>query len=162
LTGIFGGLMAAAEGGQDRDGPLVAEGRLLSGHEIQQFRKGPGAAGGSFEGQRRLRQPIRGPGRPGSSDASAGGAQVTVDLAGDVTHGDRRPYLKMVTGRDGSHRRAAAGPVYYWCRSQTPKSWPPLLSPDGLATTVLTGVPSLVLMSVLACQGPMTVPCTPS
>jgi hypothetical protein len=33
----FGGLMAAAEGGQDRDGPLVAEGRLLSGHEIQQF-----------------------------------------------------------------------------------------------------------------------------
>jgi NAD(P)-dependent dehydrogenase (short-subunit alcohol dehydrogenase family) len=37
LTRIFGGLMAAAERGQDRDGPLVAEGRLLSGHEIQQF-----------------------------------------------------------------------------------------------------------------------------
>jgi hypothetical protein len=28
-------------------------------------------------------------------------------------------------------------------------SWPPLLSPDGLATTVPAGVPSLVLMSVL-------------
>jgi hypothetical protein len=35
-------LVAAAEGGQDRDGPLLAEGRLLSGHEIQQLRKGPG------------------------------------------------------------------------------------------------------------------------
>jgi hypothetical protein len=31
LTGKFGVL---AEGGQDRDGPLLAEGRLLSGHEV--------------------------------------------------------------------------------------------------------------------------------
>src|SRR6185437_670795 len=37
--GFPAGLMAAAEGGHDRDGPLLAEGRLLSGHEIQQLRE---------------------------------------------------------------------------------------------------------------------------
>jgi hypothetical protein len=30
-------LMAAAGGGHDRDGPLLSEGRLLSGHESQQL-----------------------------------------------------------------------------------------------------------------------------
>jgi hypothetical protein len=30
-------LLAAAEGGHDRDGPLLAEGTLLSGHESQQL-----------------------------------------------------------------------------------------------------------------------------
>jgi hypothetical protein len=40
--GVFGGLIAA-EGGHDRDGPLLLEGRLLSGHESQQLREvGPG------------------------------------------------------------------------------------------------------------------------
>ncbi len=64
------------------------EGRLLSGHAVQQSagkqEKGPGAAGGSIAGQHRLRQPIRGPGRPGSWRGSAAGAQMGVDLAGDV------------------------------------------------------------------------------
>ena len=36
------GLLAAAEGGQDRDGPLLAEGRLLSGHTKFSGGKGPG------------------------------------------------------------------------------------------------------------------------
>jgi hypothetical protein len=39
----FGELMATAEGGQDRDGPLFAEGKLLSGHEnFSSFERGPG------------------------------------------------------------------------------------------------------------------------
>ena len=53
----------AAEGGQDRDGPLLAEGRLLSGHESQQ--RGKWARGGRRIVRRpaRLRQAIGGPDR---------------------------------------------------------------------------------------------------
>jgi hypothetical protein len=77
------GLACSLLRGQDREGPLLMEGKLLSGHEDQQ-RAGnrPGAAGGSFEGLHRLRQSISGQAAPGA-EASAGGAQV-VDLAGDV------------------------------------------------------------------------------
>src|SRR5690348_4590722 len=85
LTGIFGGLMAAAEGGQDRDGPLVAEGRLLSGHEIQQFRKGFGRPADRSKASTGCGSRFAGQAAPGARRASAAGAQVTVDLAGDVT-----------------------------------------------------------------------------
>ena len=53
------------KGGQDRDGPLLAEGRLLSGHEASS--SGRWARGGRRIVRRpaRLRQPISGPGRPG-------------------------------------------------------------------------------------------------
>src|SRR5713226_2088672 len=42
-----------------------------------------GTAGGSFAGQR-LRQPIHGPGRPREYGLAGGGAEVGIDLAGDV------------------------------------------------------------------------------
>ena len=73
LAGIFGGFGAAAGGGHDRDGPLLAEGTLLSGHEIQQLRER--ARGGRRIVRRpaRLRQPIRGPGRRGGSGVSRAG-----------------------------------------------------------------------------------------
>jgi hypothetical protein len=66
LSWGFGGfnLTAAAGGGHDRDGPLLAEGTLLSGHDIS------AASGGSRGGRRivrrpaRLRQPNSGSGRP--------------------------------------------------------------------------------------------------
>ena len=58
------------------------EGKLLLGH-AQQVRVGPGTADESLAGQQ-VRQPTRGSGRPRVS-ASAGGAEVGVDLAGDVT-----------------------------------------------------------------------------
>jgi hypothetical protein len=38
-------------GGQDRDGPLAAEGKLLGGHMASRLEMGPGTAGESFEGQ---------------------------------------------------------------------------------------------------------------
>src|SRR6266702_3278378 len=85
LTGIFGGLMAAAEGGQDRDGPLVAEGRLL-------YRSRNSAVPKGARGGRRI---VRRPAPVAAADsrarpprelgASAAGAQVAVDLAGNVT-----------------------------------------------------------------------------
>jgi hypothetical protein len=40
--GIFGCLLAAAEGGHDRDGPLLLEGRLLSGHKVSSSKVSPG------------------------------------------------------------------------------------------------------------------------
>src|SRR5260370_3678951 len=59
------------------------EGKLLLGH-AQQVRSAPGTAGGSFAGQQ-VRQPISGPGRPRECALAGGGAEVGIDLAGDVT-----------------------------------------------------------------------------
>jgi len=49
----------------------------------QQVCSAPGTAGGSFAGQR-VRQPIRGPGRPRECVFAGDGAEVGIDLAGDV------------------------------------------------------------------------------
>ena len=38
-------------GGQDRDGPLAVEGKLLGGHMPAGWKWGPGTADESFEGQ---------------------------------------------------------------------------------------------------------------
>jgi hypothetical protein len=52
-------------GGQDREGPLGVEGRLLLGH-VQQVRKiRPGTADGSFEGQQVRGSRILGQAVPG-------------------------------------------------------------------------------------------------
>jgi hypothetical protein len=52
-------------GGQDREGPLLAEGRLLLGH-VRRVRKiRPGTAGGSFEGQQVRGSRILGQAVPG-------------------------------------------------------------------------------------------------
>ena len=45
---------------------------------------GPGTADESLAGQHRVRQPISGSGRPRGLRALGGGAEVAVDLAGDV------------------------------------------------------------------------------
>ena len=58
------------------------EGKLLLGH-AQQVCGAPGTAGGSFAGQQ-VRQPIFGPGRPRECGLAGGGAEVGIDLAGDV------------------------------------------------------------------------------
>src|SRR5262249_61944847 len=63
VFGSAGGRAWVAEGGQDREGPLAVEGRLLSGHGFSRPGGIPGAAGRSWGGQR-VRQPFRGPGRP--------------------------------------------------------------------------------------------------
>src|SRR3984957_3314586 len=73
--------------GRTRQGRAApgGEGKLLSGHEFSGLARGSGAAGGSLEGQHWVvRQPISGPGRPGGLGMSAAGAQVVVDLSGDV------------------------------------------------------------------------------
>lgn len=49
--------------GQDREGPLGVEGKLLLGHAQQVGELRPGTAGESLAGQQ-VRQPIRGSGRP--------------------------------------------------------------------------------------------------
>jgi hypothetical protein len=49
--------------GQDREGPLGCEGKLLLGH-AQQVRMGPGDGRRIVSRPARMRQPIRGPGRP--------------------------------------------------------------------------------------------------
>ena len=69
--------------GQDRDGPLRVEGKLLLGH-AQQVRWGPGAADESFEGKQGCGSRLSGQAAPGAG-VSAGGAEVGVNLAGDVT-----------------------------------------------------------------------------
>jgi hypothetical protein len=58
------------------------EGKLLLGH-AQQVCGAPGTVGGSFAGQQ-VRQPIFGPGRPRECGLPGGGAEVGIDLAGDV------------------------------------------------------------------------------
>ena len=63
----FGQVRQLVVDGQDRDGPLLAEGRLLSGHESQQLREmGAGAAGGSFEGQHVCGSRLAGQAAPGA------------------------------------------------------------------------------------------------
>ena len=54
-------------------GRSLAEGRLLSGHEVS-WRRGPGTAGRSLAGQHGVRQPNIGPGRPGGWGVSLRGA----------------------------------------------------------------------------------------
>jgi hypothetical protein len=70
--------------GQDREGPLQMERKLLLGHAQQ-------VTGEAGDGRRidsrpaGSRQPNRGSGRPRSLALAAGRAEVGVDLAGDVT-----------------------------------------------------------------------------
>ena len=62
------------------------DGKLLLGH-AQQVLWCPGAAGRSCAGQ--VRQPIFGPGRPRECALPGGGAEVGIDLAGDVALQER-------------------------------------------------------------------------
>src|SRR5258708_4449876 len=82
--GAGNGGLAAAGCGQDREGPLRVEGRLLLGHAGS----GSSWTGGGRQIVRRpawMRQPIRGSGRPRSLWLSVSDvAEVGVDLAGDV------------------------------------------------------------------------------
>ena len=109
--------------------------------------------------------------KPGRNRRDPGAAAVIAGLQRSPTTPELVPLAVLGASdpRGPRYARSVPGtlplgaePPGYWCRSQTPKFWPPLLSPDGLATTVLAGVPSLVLMRVLVCHGPMTVPCAPS
>ena len=86
FRGFFqeGGFRAWGCCGQDREGPLAVEGKLLLGHARQAGRPG--------DGRRIVSRPagcgsrIEGQAVPGSLGALAGRrAQVGVDLAGDVT-----------------------------------------------------------------------------
>jgi hypothetical protein len=72
-------------GGQDRDGPLRAEGKLLLGHAQQAGELRPGTAGESFEGQQIRGSRLAGQAVPGVGASASGRAEVRVDLAGDVT-----------------------------------------------------------------------------
>ena len=81
----FGKLMAAAEGGQDRDGPLLPEGKLLSGHEnFSSFEKGPGRPADRSKASTGGAADLRARPPPEYGNVSRR-AQVTVNLAGDVT-----------------------------------------------------------------------------
>jgi hypothetical protein len=60
------GRSADCRDGQDRDGPLRVEGRLLLGHVASEVRVGPGAAGGSFAGQHVCGSRLVGQAAPGS------------------------------------------------------------------------------------------------
>jgi len=77
----WGGLLG---GGQDRDGPLAVEGRLLGGHMPAGWKWGPGTADGSFEGQQGCGSRLAGQAVPGVRGSVSGGAQAGVDLAGDI------------------------------------------------------------------------------
>ena len=70
--------------GQDREGPLGCEGKLLLGH-AQQVRMGPGDGRRIVSRPARMRQPIRGPGRPRELVSAGGRPQAGAGLAGDVT-----------------------------------------------------------------------------
>ncbi len=95
-----------AEGGQDRDGPLVVEGTLLSGHEVSRLAEGPGGgrqihsrpAGAAAESRARL---------PPGSAASGSRAQVGVDLAGDVPLQAAEGRLRL-TSKIGSKEKAGS------------------------------------------------------
>jgi hypothetical protein len=52
-------------------------------------------------------------------------------------------------------------PARYWCRSQTPKSWPPFDSADGLITTAPDVLALMVSTISLVAQGPRMVPLSP-
>jgi len=70
--------------GQDREGPLGCEGKLLSGH-AQQVRSGPGDGRRIVSRPARMRQPISGPRRPRELVSAGGRPQAGAGLAGDVT-----------------------------------------------------------------------------
>src|ERR1700722_12186823 len=84
-AGNSAGFDLLLRGGQDREGPLLSEGTLLSGHKVQ--RSWRWARGG----RRIVRRPApvaaaESRARPPREEgASAASAQVVVDLAGDVT-----------------------------------------------------------------------------
>ena len=71
-------------GGHDREGPLLAEGRLLSGHEVSSWRWARGGPADRSQASTGCGSRLAGQAAPGAT-ASAAGAQVVVDLAGDVT-----------------------------------------------------------------------------
>lgn len=97
-----------AECGHDRDGPLVVEGRLLSGHEVSRLERVPGAAGRSIEGQHggaaaesRARPP------PGKlRDLAVGGGDRRGDQGDGAGAGLPRTARRQ-TGMAGSPRLAA-------------------------------------------------------
>ena len=60
------GLGRLLGGGQDRDGPLVAEGKLLGGHMASRLEWGPGTADESFEGQQGCGSRLAGQAVPGA------------------------------------------------------------------------------------------------
>jgi hypothetical protein len=65
------GLGRLLGGGQDRDGPLAAEGKLLAGHMPAGWKWGPGTAGESFEGQQGCGSRLAGQADPGVRGQSA-------------------------------------------------------------------------------------------
>ena len=70
--------------GQDREGPL---GVRASSYEVtwQQVRTGSGTAGESFEGQHECGSRLAGQAAPEVGASAGRGAEVAVNLAGDVT-----------------------------------------------------------------------------
>ena len=58
-------------GGQDRDGPLAAEGKLLEGHMPAGWKWGPETADESFEGQQGRGSRLAGQAVPGVRGQSA-------------------------------------------------------------------------------------------
>jgi hypothetical protein len=117
------GLDRLLDGGQDRDGPLVAEGRLLGGHMPAGWEMRPGGGRRIVRGPAGMRQPISGSGRPRSWGSVSGGAQAGVDLAGDValgifSRGEDRCKSGIVADRAGSgvviYRRRHARLLCMW------------------------------------------------
>ena len=71
---------------------------------------GPGTADESLAGQHWVRQPISGSGRPRGLGALGGGAQVAVDLAGDVTlQAADDLLLRQAFARCAARRRRGSG-----------------------------------------------------